>query len=72
MKAWSDKMGYTNEYASAGAKLVCDTCMVVSPLEETDFKCIGTNSGKAAKYIPGFCKKKVHFAPLKKLVEKAL
>jgi predicted aconitase len=72
MKTWSDKMGYTEDFISAGAKLVCDTCMVVSPLEETDFKCIGTNSGKAAKYIPGFCKKKVYFAPLQKLVEKSL
>jgi predicted aconitase len=72
MKTWSDKMGYTDDFISAGAKLVCDTCMVVSPIEEMDFKCIGTNSGKAAKYIPGFCKKKVYFAPLKKLVEKAL
>ena len=65
-------MGFTKDIVSAGAKLVCDTCMVVSPLEETGHKCIGTNSGKAAKYIPGFCKKKVYFAPLKKLVEKAL
>jgi hypothetical protein len=72
MKTWSDKMGFTKDIVSAGAKLVCDTCMVVSPLEETGHKCIGTNSGKAAKYIPGFCKKKVYFAPLKKLVEKAL
>lgn len=72
MKIWSDRAGYTGILESAGAKILCDTCMVVSPLEQSPFECIGTNSGKAAKYIPGFCKKKVFYAPLKSLVEKAL
>ncbi|MGC9310147.1 MAG: aconitase X [Candidatus Aenigmatarchaeota archaeon] len=72
MKAWSDRMGYTNDLEAAGARILCDTCMVVSPLEETKFGCIGTNSGKAAKYIPGFCKKKVYFGNTDMLIEKAL
>ncbi len=72
IKTWADRMGYTKIINDAGAKIVCDTCMVVSPLEETDYKCIGTNSGKAAKYIPGFCKKKVFFGDLNTLIEKGL
>ena len=72
IKTWADRMGYTKVINDAGAKIVCDTCMVVSPLEETDYKCIGTNSGKAAKYIPGFCKKKVFFGDLDTLIEKGL
>ena len=71
-KIWADEMGYTGIIQEAGAKIVCDTCMVVSPLEEMDYKCIGTNSGKAAKYLPGFCKKKVYFADIDSLLEKGL
>jgi len=72
IKTWADRMNYTKIINDAGAKIVCDTCMVVSPLEESDFKCIGTNSGKAAKYLPGFCKKKVFFGNLDTLIEKGL
>ncbi len=72
VKTWADLMGYSDIIKNAGAKIVCDTCMVVSPLEELDFKCIGTNSGKAAKYLPGFCRKKVFFGSVDTLIEKAL
>ncbi len=72
IKAWADRMEYTKNIQKAGAEILCDTCMVVSPLEEFDFKCIGTNSGKAAKYIPGFCKKKVFFGNIDSLIKKGL
>ncbi len=71
-KVWADEMGYTKIIEESGAKMIFDTCMVVSPLEELDFECIGTNSGKAAKYLPGFCKKKVFFADIDTLIEKGL
>jgi hypothetical protein len=71
-KIWADKMGYTKIIEEAGAKILCDTCMVVSPLEELDFNCIGTDSGKAAKYLPSFCKKNVFFSDLDSLINKAL
>jgi len=72
IKVWADEMDYTKIIEASGAKIVCDTCMVVSPLEELDFRCIGTNSGKAAKYLPGFCNKNVFFADIDDLVEKGL
>ncbi len=71
MKVWSDKMGFTKIIEKAGGHVVCDTCMVVSPIEDMGFKCVGTNSGKAAAYLPGFCKQKVVFSSLKELVEGA-
>lgn len=72
IKTWADKMGYTKIIEDAGAKILCDTCMVVSPLEELEFKCVGIDSGKAAKYLPSFCKKKVFFSDLDSLINKAL
>lgn len=49
-------------------KLVCDTCMVVSPLSEMGYSSIGVNSAKAAYYAPLLGDVKVHFAPLEELV----
>lgn len=49
-------------------KLVCDTCMVVTPIEER-FKCTATNSGKACSYLATLCSQKVVFRDTKGLVE---
>jgi len=38
----------------SGAKIFCDTCMVVSPASER-FACMMVNSGKAHKYVPNLC-----------------
>ncbi|MFZ2410697.1 MAG: aconitase X catalytic domain-containing protein [Candidatus Methanoperedens sp.] len=38
----------------SGAKVFCDTCMVVSPASER-FSCMMVNSGKAHKYVPNLC-----------------
>ncbi len=38
----------------SGAKVFCDTCMVVSPASER-FACMMVNSGKAHKYVPNLC-----------------
>ena len=48
-------------------RVVADTCMVVSPLE-VRFHSVGTNSGKAASYLPGLCHQNVLFADLKTLL----
>lgn len=50
-------------------KLVCDTCMVVAPLAEMGISSIGVNSAKAAHYAPQIAGVKVHFAPMKELLE---
>lgn len=52
-----------------GGKIVADTCMVVSPIESMGYKTTAVNSGKAANYLPGFCKQNVVFARLDTLLE---
>ncbi|EKQ53141.1 MAG: hypothetical protein B655_1456 [Methanobacterium sp. Maddingley MBC34] len=55
VKAASDRMGYTEMIEKAGGHVVCDTCMVVAPIEDMGFKVIGVDSAKAANYVPGMC-----------------
>ena len=69
VKEASERMGYNEIIAKAGGSVVADTCMVVSPIEQMGYKTTGVNSGKAAKYLPGFCKQKVSFNNIDKLVE---
>jgi len=69
MKEASDRMGFTEIIEKAGGHIVADTCMVVSPIEDMGYKTTGVNSGKAANYLPGFCKQDVVFANIDKLIE---
>ncbi|HEC95401.1 MAG TPA: DUF521 domain-containing protein, partial [Euryarchaeota archaeon] len=62
-------MGYTDIIEKAGGKIVCDTCMVVSPIEKMGYKTTGVNSGKAANYLPGFCKQNVVFNNIDELIK---
>ena len=55
VKAASDRMGYTRIIEEAGGHVVCDTCMVVAPIEDMGFKVIGVDSAKAANYVPSMC-----------------
>jgi predicted aconitase len=55
----------------SGAKVLCDTCMVVSPASEK-FKCMMVNSGKAHKYAPTLCGVKSILATTEKCVEMAV
>ncbi len=69
MKEVADRMGFTDIIEKAGGHIVADTCMVVSPIEKMGYKTTGVNSGKAANYLPGFCKQEVVFANINKLIE---
>lgn len=69
VKAAADRMGYTDIIEKAGGKLVCDTCMVVAPIEELDFQVIGVDSAKAANYVPSMCGLDVIFDDLKNLID---
>ncbi len=69
MKEAADRMGFTEIIEKAGGNIVADTCMVVSPIEKMGYKITGVNSGKAANYLPGFCKQEVVFANIDDLVE---
>jgi predicted aconitase len=70
VKHTSDEMGYSKIIETAGGKVVADTCMVVAPIEEMGFKSTGVNSGKAANYLPGFCKQNVTFNNIQNLISK--
>ena len=63
------RMGYNEIITKAGGSIVADTCMVVSPIEKMGYKTTGVNSGKAANYLPGFCKQEVCFANIDDLLE---
>ena len=69
VKECANRMGYTGVIEKAGGKVVADTCMVVSPIEDMGYKTTGVNSGKAANYLPGFCKQNVVFRNMDELIE---
>lgn len=55
----------------SGAKVFCDTCMVVSPASER-FSCMMVNSGKAHKYVPALCGARSIMATTEECVEAAV
>ena len=65
-------MGFNDTIEKAGGKIVADTCCVVSPIEQMGYKTTAVNSGKAANYLPGFCKQEVIFKSMDDLIEEAL
>jgi len=69
MKEAANRMGYTETIEKAGGRVVADTCMVVSPIEKMGYQTTGCTSGKAAQYLPGFCKQKVVFNNVESLVK---
>ena len=68
VKATADRMGYTKTIENAGGNVVCDTCMVVAPIEEMGFEVIGVNSAKAANYVPSMCGLDVVYDDVEKLI----
>ncbi len=68
-KEAATRMGFTGIIERAGGKVVADTCTVVSPIERMGYKTIGVDSGKAANYLPGFCKAQVVFKSVDDLLE---
>ena len=72
MKEAATRMGFTETIENAGGRVVADTCMVVSPIEDMGFKTTGVNSGKAGNYLPGFCNQNVIFQNVDELVKRCL
>ena len=68
VKAAADRMGYTEIIEAAGGNVVCDTCMVVAPIEDMGFEVIGVNSAKAANYVPSMCGLDVVYDDVEKLI----
>jgi predicted aconitase len=71
VKEAAQRMGFNDTIEAAGGKIVADTCCVVSPIEQMGYKTTGVNSGKAANYLPGFCKQEVVFKNIDQLVQGA-
>ena len=69
VKATADRMGYTQAIESAGGNVVCDTCMVVAPIEDMGFEVIGVNSAKAANYVPSMCGLDVVYNDVENLIQ---
>jgi predicted aconitase len=69
MKEAANRMGFTEIIENAGGLVVADTCMVVSPIEDMGYSITAVNSGKAANYLPGFCKQEVVFNNIKSLIK---
>jgi predicted aconitase len=66
------RMDFVETIEKAGGKVVADTCTVVSPIETMGYKTMGVNSGKAANYLPGFCKQGVVFCSVDDLLKKVV
>ena len=66
------RMGLVQVIEEAGGRVVADTCMVVSPMEELGYRTTAVDSGKAAAYLPGFCGQRVVFDDLPALLERCL
>ncbi|MBE0521557.1 MAG: aconitase X catalytic domain-containing protein [Candidatus Methanoperedenaceae archaeon] len=63
--------GLVRRIEKSGAKVFCDTCMVVSPASER-FSCMMVNSGKAHKYVPNLCGVRSIMAKTEECVEAAV
>jgi len=72
MKDAANLMGYTAVIEEAGGRVVADTCTVVAPIEQMGYRTTGVNSGKAAAYLPGFCKQQVVFADVDELIRRQM
>lgn len=55
----------------SGARVFCDTCMVVSPASER-YRKMMVNSGKALSYIPGLCGVRAGLGSLEECINAAL
>ncbi|WP_407357286.1 aconitase X [Methanolobus sp. WCC5] len=54
----------------SGAKIVCDTCMVVSPAANR-YSSMTVNSGKALAYVPSMCKVAARYASITECIKEA-
>lgn len=72
VKELANRMSYLDIIEGSGAKVLTDTCMLVSPTNEYGFEVLMTDSGKCAYYAPSLCETEVIYASLEKCVEEAL
>lgn len=68
IKEEAGRLGFTEKIERAGGRVVADTCMVVCPLERMGYNVTGTDSGKAAKYLPDLCRQRVAFGDMEDIL----
>lgn len=67
-KVKKDNLEAVKTVEEHGGKVISDTCMVVSPLENR-YETAATNSGKAAAYLPKMADENVIYADIETLME---
>lgn len=70
VKNQAEEKGYIKAIEESGAKIACDTCMVVAPIKGR-FKCLATDSAKGCFYGRGKNKFNVVFKEIPELIEEA-
>jgi len=64
--------GFVVKIEQAGGRILADTCMVVAPLAEMGIRFIGTNSAKAATYLPSHQGIVTYFGTTEQCIESAV
>lgn len=65
----AEKMGVRKELEEAGVTIRAETCMIISPIHEWNFKTIMTDSGKCVHYGPMECNAEMVFGSTEECVE---
>jgi predicted aconitase len=63
--------GLVKDIEKSGAKVVCDTCMVVSPATN-NYRCMMVNSGKALAYVPSMCGVASRYGSIEQCIREAV
>jgi predicted aconitase len=71
VKQQAAALGLVQTIEAAGARVVADTCMVVAPIEGMATGTMAVDSGKAAAYLPSFCRQRVVFLDRDQILEEA-
>ncbi|RZN45395.1 DUF521 domain-containing protein [archaeon] len=69
--AQADEYGYAAVIEGAGARVVCDTCMVVSPIETFGYETVATNSAKGCYYLQSWCGVETRYGDVRSCIEAA-
>jgi len=68
----AEKMGLRRSLEEAGVVIRAETCMVISPIANWNFKTLMTDSGKCSYYGPAECGTDIIFAGVEECVEAAV
>lgn len=72
LRALAERRGYVSAIERAGGRIICDTCMVVSPIREMGVSGLVTNSCKAAHYLRSLNRMQSRLMSTKECVRYAL